>query len=195
VFITYNLYHSDIIVSRATLLATGGAIGTAAAESTDAPWILIGWGNHEFGRRPRNMLLRMLNGVRHLLLPAGSVVRIIGLADPTVIVPEFDAVREIEAPAMDRARLSRRLDSALGPPGVVDPVPADVTTRPWERFYVSREPYFLLHQSNNWVGQVLRAAGARTTPALDILPVFLVLDLKLHHQVGGSLPRRPSAAP
>jgi hypothetical protein len=190
IYITYNLYHTDLIVPRAVLLAEAGPISKAVTDSTDAPWILIGWGDGKFGRHSKIMVLRLLNGAWALLLPSDhSVLRIVGLADPTTPVDDFDAVREINISATGMDRMTGRLDRSLRVSSDGGPLPTHIATASGERFFDSREIYFALHQCNHWVGQVLRAGGVRTIPAVDVLPLFLLVDLRLHGQAGRLLPR------
>jgi hypothetical protein len=185
IYLTYNLYHADIILPRAALLAEPGLINKAVADSTDAPWILVGWGDHRFGRHSKILVLRLLNGLWALLAPNDhSILRIAGLPDPTAPVEDYGAVREINVSAAGMDRMTRRVDDALraGPDG--GPILADMAARPGESLFDSKETYFLFHQCNHWIGQILRAGGVRTTPVIDAIPLFLLIDLTIHGHAG-----------
>ena len=192
VYVTYNFYHSDVIVSRAMLLAQPDAISRAVAGATEAPWLLVGWGDDAFGRHSKNKLLRMLKGLEALLLPNGrSAMRIVGLQDPATPVEDYSAVREIPMTAEELAGVRQRLERSLSRADDGGPISTHIVAMSGEHFFESPETYSLFHQCNHWIGEILQAGGAHTTPAFDILPLLLRLDLRLHGHAGRLIAHRP----
>lgn len=190
VYLTYNLYHADLILPRAALLAEPGAISQAVAASTDAPWVLIGWGDRKFGRHSKYAIVRLFNGFLTLLLPYNrSVVRVAGMQSPTVPVEDYVSVREIDISANGMDRMSHRIDRSINVGADGAPIVSHIRTMTGEAFYESKERYGLLHQCNHWIGQILRSGGAHTTPPLDVIPLFLMIDLRLHGHAGRRLPQ------
>ncbi|MDR3512973.1 MAG: DUF2459 domain-containing protein [Caulobacteraceae bacterium] len=183
VYLIDNGLHSDIALPRQAL-AGDPVLARAAAMTTGAPWLMIGWGDERFYTGQGLSLARIEDGARAVLWPRNrAVVHLEGVADqPDMAFVDANA-RPIEVSDAGLARMVARIDRSLArgadgaPVRIAAPVGAD------EAFFLSSERFDLTHLCNHWTAEVLNAAGLPVNLALDTLPAGLRLDLAVRSQV------------
>jgi uncharacterized protein (TIGR02117 family) len=178
IFVVDNGFHTDIAVPAAVIAGQGGALASAAAQTTSAPWILIGWGDARFYEDQSPWQGRLPDGFRALLGGRPTIVHLQGVA----VQPDRAWTSGVHRLTLSRPGLTAllaRADRSLkrGPGGA--PVMDDVAHQPGEAYFRSVEDFSLVHLCNHWTAELLDAAGAPTTPVLDTIPAGLWLDLKL----------------
>lgn len=178
VFLLEDGFHTDIVVPRAAIAAQGGPLAAAAAQTSNLPWMMVGWGDARFYEDQSPWQGRVLDGVAALFGGRRTIVHLEGVwGEPDRVWHEgvHRLVLSREGLAALLARADRSL--ALGPNAqpVLDTAPHDRD----EAFFRSGEDFSAFHLCNHWVAQLLNAAGVPVTPVLDTLPAGLVLDLKL----------------
>ncbi|MFI4975552.1 MAG: DUF2459 domain-containing protein [Caulobacterales bacterium] len=182
-YLVDNGWHSDIALPRAELIGAGGPLAQAAGETTNQPWVLVGWGDARFYRESGWSAHRVLDAMRALFGQDNqSVVHLEGLAArPDLIWREgVHAIRV--SPAGLRA-LEARLDGSFARGARGEPQMAAGETPPDEAFFESGERFSLAHLCNHWTADLLHAAGLPVTPVIDTLPAGLWLDLKVRAEV------------
>jgi uncharacterized protein (TIGR02117 family) len=179
-YLVDNGFHTDIALPRASLAPLAAR---AAAQVTDRPWVMAGWGDARFFIEEGMSVDRALDGLRSLFAPNNaSAVRLDGLP----VSPDryyASGVRRVRVSSAGLARLAARLDTALERDGAGRPVLLPGRGEPHVGFFRSGERFSLLHLCNHWTAELLNAAGLPVTPVLDTLPVGLILDLKLRARV------------
>ena len=180
VYLVDNGFHTDIALPRAAL---GPLAGRAAAEVTDRPWVMAGWGDARFFIEEGMSLDRAMDGLRSLFAPNNaSAVRLDGLP----VTPDryyASGVRRVGLSRAGLAHLAARLDATLARDGAGRPVRLPGRGEPHVGFFKSGETFSLTHLCNHWTAELLNAAGLPVTPVLDTLPAGLILDLKLRARV------------
>jgi hypothetical protein len=195
VFLVHNQFHAGLALPSQLWRGRGGPAGMAAAELPPRPWVLVGWGDARF-YQGQGWSARRLREALDAILPPPSpaVLRLTPLAR----APDETFDRDVMRLALSRQgadRLMERLDRSFlqrsGRPvdTTLPPAPKDGA-----RFFASTERFGLPKLCNNWVGELLAAAGLPTTPVLHLFAQGLMLDLRLRalrqHQraVSGSKP-------
>jgi uncharacterized protein (TIGR02117 family) len=179
IFLIDNGFHTDLVVPRAAVIASGGALATAVQATTRQPWIMLGWGDARFYTAQGFSSARTLDALRALFAPRNpSVVHVEGLDR----APDHiwrDGVRPIRLSGPGLRGMLRHIDGSLlaGPAGAAVPAPAPA--EPDGAFFKSVEHFSIIHLCNHWTAQVLNAAGLPVTPVLDTLPAGMMLDLRL----------------
>src|SRR5215469_7215972 len=79
VWLIDNGFHTDIAISRAAILAHGGALATAAAETSADPWIMVGWGDEAFYMATAPWQQRLLDAGRAALGGRPTTVHLEGV--------------------------------------------------------------------------------------------------------------------
>jgi uncharacterized protein (TIGR02117 family) len=177
VYLIDNGFHSDLALPREAVLAAGGPLAAATAETTHAPWVLVGWGDAKFYEADSPWQGRIPDGLRALLGGRPTVVHLEGVGPPERTWTT--GVRRLAISRAGLAAIIRRVDRSLvlaaGAPAMdpAAPRPAD------EAFFESREGFSLFHLCNHFTSDLLDAAGLPTTPVLDTTVEGMALDLKL----------------
>ena len=178
VWLIDNGFHTNLALPRAAMLAHGGALARAAAQTSPDDWIMVGWGDARFYEATSPWQGRLLDAARAALGGRPTVVHLEGV--PTR--PDLawrTGVHRIALSSAGLAALLARVDRsfALDAAGALVPLP--VPRQPGEAFFASVEGFSAFHLCNHWTSELLAAAGLPTTPVLDTVPFGLVLDLKL----------------
>jgi hypothetical protein len=180
VYLIDNGVHTDLALARETLTAHPHRIGEAAVMTSQAPWIVMGWGDAHFFSGEGISLARVGDGLRALFWPGNpSVVRLVGIPRRPDLYYVAGAVTVIRLSPAGVERLLDRADRSLavGPDGA--PIPARVHADTEEAFFKSVETFSLVHLCNHWTADLLNAAGLPTDGAVDTLPAGMKLDLRL----------------
>jgi uncharacterized protein (TIGR02117 family) len=179
IYLIDNDFHSDLALPRQAL-AGAPALARAAAMTTNAPWILVGWGDQRFYEGQGVSLERAGEAARALFWPGnGAVVHLEGIADQPDMAFVNEHARAIELSNAGLSRLVARVDRSLATDAKGAPEPAPGSAWADEAFFVSGERFDLFHQCNHWTAEALNAAGLPVSLALDTLPAGLRLDLDL----------------
>jgi uncharacterized protein (TIGR02117 family) len=173
-----NGFHTDLALPRAAVIAHGGPLAAAAAQTGAAPWIMVGWGDAKFYEDASPWQGRLIDAGRAALGGRATTVHLEGVPQrPDLAWAE--GVHRIAVSSAGLAALMARIDRtfALGKSGA--PVALDVPRQPGEAFFASGEGFSGIHDCNEWTADVLTAAGLPMTPAPDAVPAGMWLDLKL----------------
>lgn len=183
IYLIDNGFHSDIALPRQAL-AGDPVLARAAAMTTAAPWVLVGWGDERFYTAQGVTLARARDAARALFGPREpAVVHIEGVADQPDMAFVDAHARMIEVSDQGLARMTARIDRSLargsdgGPVRLAAPVGVD------EAFFLSGERFDWSHVCNHWTAEALNAAGLPVSLALDTLPAGLRLDLAIRSGV------------
>ena len=181
VYVTYNAFHSDLDVPAAFLAQGRGASAAAAAQLAPRRWVALGWGDAVFYQGQGFSAARALALLHSAVWPRNAaVVHLAAEDDPLAPAPGWRALRLSLSPGGAEA-LRRRLDASFslrdGRPIPVGDAPA-AATPPQARFFESRENAWAFHVCNHWTAELLNAAGAPVTPALDLSALGLAADLR-----------------
>jgi uncharacterized protein (TIGR02117 family) len=178
VYVVDNGFHTNIAVPAGAIAARGGALADAAAQTTSAPWVMIGWGDARFYEDQSPWQGRLPDGARALLGGRPTFVHLQGVA----VQPDRAWTEGVHRLILSRAGLAAllaRADRSLKRGRDGAPIMEDVAHPPAEAYFRSVEDFSLIHLCNHWTAELLDAAGAPTTPVLDTIPAGLWLDLKL----------------
>jgi uncharacterized protein (TIGR02117 family) len=178
VYLIDNGLHSDLALPRAAIVARGGALAKAAAQTSPDDWIMIGWGDARFYEASSPWQDRLLDAARAALGGRPTAVHLEGVPEtPDLAWPS--GVRRVPLSSAGLAALAARIDRSLALGKAGAPILLPVQRVPGEAFFASNERFSALHLCNHWTSELLAAAGLPTTPVLDTLPAGLALDLKL----------------
>ena len=173
-----NGFHTDLILPRAAVMAHGGPLAAAAAQTSSAPWVMVGWGDARFYEDASPWQGRLVDAGRAALGGRATTVHLEGVPQrPDLAWAE--GVHRIAVSSAGLAALMARIDRsfALGKSGA--PVALDVPRQSGEAFFASGEGFSGVHDCNEWTSDVLSAAGLPMTPVPDAIPAGMWLDLKL----------------
>lgn len=173
-----NGFHTDLALPRAAVISHGGPLAAAAAQTSAAPWIMVGWGDAKFYEDASPWQGRLLDAGRAAMGGRATTVHLEGVPRrPDLAWAE--GVHRIAVSSAGLAALMARIDRsfALGKSG--EPVALDAPRQPGEAFFASGEGFSGLHDCNEWTSEVLSAAGLPMTPVPDAIPAGMWLDLKL----------------
>lgn len=179
IFLVDNGTHSDIAIDRNAIAAHGGAIARAAARTTSAPWVLIGWGDARFYEATSPWQDRLPDGLSALFGGRPTVVHVEGVAERPDLAWGAQGVHRIWVSPAGLAALLDRADRAFRLDASGAPILVPTDRQAGEAFFESRETFSLVHLCNHWTAELLHAAGLPVTPVLDTIPAGLVLDLRL----------------
>ena len=178
VWLIDNGFHTDLALPRAAIMAHGGPLAAAAAQTSADPWIMVGWGDAKFYETETPWQGRIGDAVRAALGGRPTTVHLEGVWTR----PDRawrTGVHRIPVSSAGLAAIIARVGRSL----VVDrsgaPIAQPVARQPGEAFFASRDAFNLFHDCNQWTADLLAAAGLPTTPTLDSLPAGLWLDLQL----------------
>lgn len=191
IYLIDNGFHSDLALPRAAL-ASGPTLARAASMTTDAPWVLVGWGDERFYEGQGVSLARLGDALRALFWPGNSaVVHLEGVAGQPDMAFQDAHARAIELSEPGLQQLVARIDRSLARDGQGQPERAPSSAWADEAFFLSDEPFSLFHLCNHWTAEALNAAGLPVSLALDTLPVGLRLDLDVRARLaaGPAAPR------
>lgn len=179
VFVVHNNLHAGLALPSDLWPGRGGPAAMAVAELPPTPWVLVG-GDERFFQGRGWSGRRVWEAADALLPPSNpAVLRL----TPLSRAPDeafSEGVVRLELSRQGAARLLERLDRSFlqraGRPvdATLPPAPPDHA-----RFYASVERFGLPKLCNNWVGELLAAAGLPTTPVLHLFAQGLVLDLRM----------------
>ena len=173
-----NGFHSNLVLPRAAILAHGGALAKAAAQTSPDDWIMVGWGDARFYEATSPWQGRLLDAARAALGGRATTVHLEGVPiRPDLAWPR--GVHRVLLSSAGLAALMARVDRSFALDAAGAPVPLPVPRQPGEAFFASVEGFSAVHLCNHWTAELLTAAGLPTTPVLDTVPFGLVLDLKL----------------
>ena len=176
VYVAYNGFHAGLIAPSAAIAAHPGPTADALARLAPRPWTSLGYGDSKFYRHQGINPPRALDFLRSMLAPDNpSVVQVRGVEDPLHDQGHPHLMR-LAIPDDAFGRLVARVDAAFaltdGRPRVVAPgQDAD------DLFFAGERPASALHECNQWVGQVLGAAGVPHSYLLDTTSYGLAADL------------------
>lgn len=185
ILLVSNGYHAGLVVPVEALASSASDEGLSAlipvaTRFRQFGWIEVGWGDADFYRAtPDAASVQWRLALNALLgLGSGSVLHVVGITeDPAQIFRDADIVR-IRLSQQGFARLARQIDRsfALGPeqqpeilgPGLYGP----------SLFYRAVGRFNFFRVCNHWIADMLDAAGVPTTPAVALLPLGILSDLK-----------------
>jgi hypothetical protein len=180
VFLVHNQFHSGLALPSQLWRGRNGPAALAVADLPPTPWVLVGWGDARFFQGQGWSGRRVWEAVDAILPPPNpAVLRLTPLAR----APDKafgGGVMRLVLSRQGADRLLERLDRSFlqrsGRPvdATLPPAPRDGA-----RFYASAERFGLPKLCNNWVGELLAAAGLPTTPVLHLFAQGLALDLRL----------------
>ncbi len=177
IYLIDNGYHSNLVLPRDRLAASGGPSVRALAAVPSGPWIAVGWGDERFftesGMNPR----RALDGLRALFAPENPSVT---MFEPLAAAPDRlwrTGVVRIDVSKAGFAAMTARIDRSLR---LADgaPIPGPAGSIPQARFFKSVEHFSLLRLCNHWASDVLHAGGLPVRPVMDTLGSGLAFDLR-----------------
>ena len=177
IYIVYNHFHSGLTAPTAALAANPGPTAEALAQLQPQPWTSLGYGDAKFYEGRSINPARILDFFRSMLAPGNpSVVHLEGVDEPL----KDASHSKILTLTISRARfadLERRVDqsfaSKAGKPEFLENG-ADAN----DKFYRGLRPASAIHECNQWIGEVLGAAGIPHAPILDTTSDGLAADLK-----------------
>lgn len=177
VYLVHNGYHSNLVLPRDRLAASGGPSARALASVPAGPWIAVGWGDERFftesGMNPR----RALDGLRALFGPNNPSAT---MFEPLAAAPDrlwSTGVVRIEVSRAGFAAMTARIDRSLRLANGA-PVPGPAGPGPQARFFRSVEHFSLLKLCNHWASDVLHAGGLPVRPVMDTWGSALAFDLR-----------------
>ena len=194
VYVTYNGFHSDLIVPQAALQAdgAGGPTVAAAGRLSPAPYLAIGWGDMRFYRGRGGGLDRVRDLLRAAVWPGNlPTVHLQRSGDPERQAGDWRTLRLRLSPT-DFAAVVRRIDADF----VLQdgrPLAAADAVGPQEIYFAGRGAFSVANDCNHWIGAAVGAAGAPHNRLLDTMSWGMSLDLRL--RAGAvELPQGRSAA-
>ena len=172
-----NGFHTDLALPRAAVIARGGPLA-AAARTSAAPWIMVGWGDAKFYEDASPWQGRLVDAGRAALGGRATTVHLEGVSQrPDLAWTE--GVHPIALSTAGLAALMARIDRSFALDKSGAPIALEAPRQPGEAFFASRERFSGIHDCNEWTADVLSAAGLPMTPVPDVLPAGMWLDLKL----------------
>lgn len=186
-FLSHNGYHAELALPATFIRGHGGATADALEHLDPPRWVLIGWGDARFYRGTGWSLQRVGDGLRALWPDNPAVLRL----TPLHRAPDqafAHGVLRVELSEVGAERLLRRVDRSFR---TVDgrTIPASAAGGS-AMYFQSVERFSASRLCNNWTGELLRAAGVPTTPALHVLPQGLVWDVRLRKRTSWAPERR-----
>ena len=178
VWLIDNGFHTDLALPRAAIVAQGGPLAAAAAQTSPDPWIMVGWGDAKFYEATSPWQGRLLDAGRAALGGRPTAVHLEGVSVNPGQAWRTGAHR-IPLSSAGLAALIAHVDRSLVTGYSGAPVALPVSGRPNEAFFLSRDGLNLFYVCNRWTADLLSAAGLPTTPVLDSVPAGLWLDLQL----------------
>lgn len=177
VYVVYNHFHAGLTVPTAAVAAHPGATVQALAGLQPQPWTSLGYGDSRFYQGSGIDPGRVADFFRSMLAPGNpSVVHLEGVDDPLTDASHPEIVKLTIAGARFGALVKRVDDSfATGPGGAPEFVARGRGTN--DDFFRGRRPASALHECNQWIGEVLGAAGVPHTPLADTTSDGLAADL------------------
>ncbi|MBX7249850.1 MAG: DUF2459 domain-containing protein [Caulobacteraceae bacterium] len=177
VYLVDNGYHSNVVLPRSALAASGGAAARALAHVPPGDWVAVGWGDRRFFTESGLSLRRALDGLRALFAPGNPSVT---MFEPLPDSPERlwrSGVLRLEVSRPGFAALVRRIDASLRLRGGA-PVEGPRGPAPKARFFESGEHFSIFKLCNHWAAGLLNAAGLPVRPVLDTWGSGLAFDLR-----------------
>lgn len=177
IYLIYNGFHAGLVAPTAALHAHPGPTATALEKLAPQRWTVLGFGDSKFYQHQGINPGRALDFVRSMLKPGNpSVVNLSGVDDP-LHQPDHPHVLRLDIPAARFGDLVRRVDASFA---LMDGAPEFVARGRGRNdlFFRGRRPASAIHECNQWIGDVLGAAGVAHTPVLDTATVGLALDLR-----------------
>lgn len=189
IFQSHNGYHAELALPVAVVRARGGPTADALNHLRPSPWVLVGWGDARFYMGSGWSFRRMGQGLAALWPDNPSVLRLTPLDRSPDQAFEGDVLR-IELSAVGAERLLRRLDRSFRTAGART-IPLGAGQADGSVVYFqSVERFSVARLCNNWVGELLSAAGVPTLPALHALPQGLAWDVRRRVQSDPAPERR-----
>jgi hypothetical protein len=177
VFLTHNGYHAELALPAALLRSRARAAAEALDHLGPSPWVLVGWGDARFYRQAGWSAERVRDALRALWPDNPAVIRLTPLNRAPELALRHGVLR-IELSEPGEERLSQRLDHAFrivgGRPLQVPALKAGDKAK----YFESVERFSIAKTCNEWIGQLLNAAGIATTPMLDAAPQGLMWDIR-----------------
>jgi hypothetical protein len=173
----YNNFHSGLTVPSAAVRAHPGPTEDANAQLSPQTWTSLGYGDAKFYEGRGINAARIVDFFRSMLAPDNpTVVHLEGVADP-LADPSHPHLLKITIQADRFGELIRRVDQSFAlndgkPEFLTDGLDGN------DKFYRGRRPASAIHECNQWIGEVLGAAGIPHTEVLDTTSDGLALDLK-----------------
>lgn len=177
VYLVYNHFHSGLTVPTAALASHPGPTAYASAQLRPQAWTSLGYGDAKFYEGRGINPGRVLDFFRSMLAPGNpSVIHLEGFDDP---------LKDASHPKLLKLTIAR---DRFG--GLVHRVDASFALKDGEpeflvkggddndKFYRGRRPASAIHECNQWIGEILGAAGVPHTEVLDTTSDGLALDLK-----------------
>ena len=177
VYVVYNHFHSGLTVPSMALAADPGPTAEAQAQLKSQPWTSLGYGDAKFYEGRGINPARILDFFRSMLIPGNpSVVHLEGVDDP-LNDPSHPKILKLTISRQRFSDLVSRVDQAFAlrdgrPEFVVNGLDAN------DKFYRGLRPASAIHECNQWIGEVLGAAGVPHSPLLDTTSDGLALDLR-----------------
>jgi hypothetical protein len=177
IFQSHNGYHAELALPAAFVSGQRGATADALSHLRSSPWVLVGWGDARFYMGTGWSLRRIRDGLRALWPDNPAVLRLTPLDRSPDQAFERGVLR-IEISERGAQRLLRRLDRSFQTAGGRTIPLAAGQSNGSAVYFQSVERFSVGRLCNNWVGQLLNAAGVPTLPALHALPQGLEWDIR-----------------
>ena len=163
VYVIAGSWHTEVALPTAEI---GGPLRRLAAESPGAPYLIFGWGAHDFYMAPHPGLADALRAA----LPGPAVMLVIplGVAPTAYLGP--GAVWALPASRAGLSHLAQFLWDDVAKDRGGAPLRAGPGPYPHSVFYVATGTYDASHTCNTWTAQALRAAGLPVTAAGVVFP-------------------------
>lgn len=180
VYVSYNFFHSDLLVPRHFSAEGTGPSAIAVRGISARGWVALGWGDANFYQGHGFGPERALALFRSAFWPRNPSVVRLSDDDPRHGAPGWSLLK-LHLSTTGARQLRRRLDASFatkaGQP--IATSGARGPALPPTRFFTSTENAWAFHVCNHWTAELLNAAGVPITPVLDLTSPGLAADLRL----------------
>lgn len=185
VWVVNHGYHAGMVIPRRKAAVAASQheqaqLTAVAARFGSYDWLEIGWGEEDFYRNvPTAASLTIGLGLRALFSSDNkSVLHVVGLDGPPERTLRNADLVSIDVSEAGFARMLARIDASIAVGA--DGMPTDLGRGLYgaSRFFAANGRFHLFNVCNNWIADLLDAAGLPTAPILSVLPHGLLLDLK-----------------
>lgn len=191
-YLVYNGFHGGLTVPAAAVRAHPGPTAQALAQLPPHPWLSLGYGDSKFYQHQGINPGRVLDLVRSMLKPGNpSVVDLRGVDDP-LADPSHPRMLRLAIPADRFGALVARVDASFALEHGAPVFVAYGLGGADDRFFRGARPASAIHECNQWIGDVLGAAGVAHTPVLDTTSGGLAFDLRRRGYATPPAPRVPA---
>lgn len=178
VFIVLNWLHADLAVPAEPLRRRDGPSAAAMQMLPEAEWVMLGWGDARHYRERGDTWRRRIDLIRSIVRPNNpAVIHMEPAQQAPTPGSTGEEVLRLELSREGFGQLARRLDASFAL-HEGRPVLAGRGRKPGSWFFHSHELSDLRFMCNNWIADLLDAAGVPVNQALATITASFVLDLR-----------------